>query len=297
MGNNNYFGNYLSELRRSRGYSNTNEYLRKYPIPMSNVHYRHLESGNRKIGTESARELCEALEADAKVFYCNLLKDSLPSEFMDFFVSLSTGDTGISSSSDQEAVKQQYQSAVMHALESQVLFPTEAACQYLDVHFELLPLLWFIYSVKEANLKNIEALLLKNAIRASAVEIVNKFVQLGLVQTEMHKELVVTRMKSSICFSHHDLGLKILRHETERALSEYVEPRNPELKDSVLILSVMSASKETRKIIFRRIQDIVSQLRQAAQVSFDDASEDSQPVFYSIVFAPRKQYAVKPVSE
>lgn len=105
----------------------------------------------------------------------------------------------------------------------------------------------------------------------------------------------VVRAKPSICFSHHELGLKILTHETERSLAEYVQPRNPQLKDSILILSIMSASDESRKIIFRRIQDLVTKLRESADISFHAGENESEPVFYSIVFAPRGQYSAKPV--
>ncbi len=286
----NFFGKYLSELRLSRGYSNTNEYLRRYPVEMSSVHYRHLESGNRKISIEAAKDLCDALQAEAKSFYCYLLKDSLPEEFMDFFVGLSN--------ENEESVKQQYQRALMRALDSQVLFPSTETCEYLEAHFELMPVIWLVYSVARASLADIERIIQKNDICISSQEAVDKLIQLGLMRSEQHADKnVVVRMKPSICFSHHDLGLRILQHETERSLSQYVLPRNPQLKDSVLILSLMSASPKTRKVMFQRIQDLIRELRIAADVSFSTESEKSEPVFYSIVFAPRQQYSAKPVTD
>ena len=72
----------------SRGYNNVNEYLRKYQLPISYVYYRDIEIGKRKIGLESARVLCEALQVDYRVFYSHLLKDLLPPDVMDYFVHL-----------------------------------------------------------------------------------------------------------------------------------------------------------------------------------------------------------------
>lgn len=83
-----HLGNYLRETRLSRGYTNVNEYLRKYQLPISYVYYRDIEIGKRKIGLESAKVLCEALKVDYRVFYSHLLKDLLPDEVMDYFVHL-----------------------------------------------------------------------------------------------------------------------------------------------------------------------------------------------------------------
>ncbi len=80
----------------SRGYTNVNEYLRKYQLPISYVYYRDIEIGKRKIGLESAKVLCEALHVDYRVFYTHLLKDLLPAEVIDNFVHLIPQD-GISS--------------------------------------------------------------------------------------------------------------------------------------------------------------------------------------------------------
>lgn len=86
----------------SRGYTNVNEYLRKYQLPISYVYYRDIEIGKRKIGLESAKMLCEALKVDYRVFYSHLLKDLLPEQVMDCFLNLiPQTDNGSSESPDQ----------------------------------------------------------------------------------------------------------------------------------------------------------------------------------------------------
>lgn len=294
--NTNHFGKYLSELRISRGYLNTNEYLRAYPIAMSSVHYRHLESGSRRVSIEAAKELCEALKVDAKVFYFHLLKDSLPEEFMDFFVAMAK-ETSYDSPVEKNEINQQYQQAVMRTLSSRVHFPTIEACDYLEKHFELMPLIWFVYSTHSASLEEIQAIAQKNEITVPLEKHLDELAALGLILVKKDSnKFIVSRVKPTISFSHHRLGLQILSHETNLSLSQYNKARNPELKEPILILSIMSVSEKTRKIIFRRIQDFVSESRAAAEISYN-STEKSEPVFYSVVFAPQRQYSVKPVSE
>lgn len=96
-----HLGNYLRETRLSRGYTNVNEYLRKYQLPISYVYYRDIEIGKRKIGLESAKVLCEALQVDYRIFYSHLLKDMLPPDVMDTFVHLIPQDNGNQESHDQ----------------------------------------------------------------------------------------------------------------------------------------------------------------------------------------------------
>lgn len=94
-------GNYLRETRLSRGYTNVNEYLRKYQLPISYVYYRDIEIGKRKIGLESARVLCAALHVDYRVFYTHLLKDLLPKDVMDSFVHLIPQNDGTTDAPEQ----------------------------------------------------------------------------------------------------------------------------------------------------------------------------------------------------
>lgn len=292
----NSFGRYLSRLRAARGFSNTNEYLRQYPVPMSSVHYRHLESGNRKVSIDAAKDLCEALQADTKVFYFNLLRDWLPNEFMDFFVSMDCDPVTSDGPADLAEVKQRYQEAVMRTLSAQVLFPSSEACQYLEAHFDLLPLIWFVYSTENASVEGFQAIAHKNNIALPTEKTIDELQRLGLIFVEkQEKMIVISRVKSSISFSHNKLGLRILDYEIQKSLAQYDKSRNPHMRDSILILSVMSASEKTRKIIFKRIQDFVGEVREAADVSSKSKTEDSEPVFYSLVFASRKECAVKPV--
>lgn len=278
-----FFGTFLSELRVSRGFANINEYLRHYPVPISSVHYRHLESGNRKVSVDSAKELCETLQADSKVFYYNLLRDWLPEEFMAHFDSLSKS---------REHMQEAYQKAILQASDSQILYPSTEACDYLNDHFELIPLLWFVYSMQVVNLEQIRQVAKLNGIAEPVEQVMHEFEKLGLIQIEsvQPNEIVVRRLKASISFMHDKLGTRILLHETNRSLGHYSEARNPLLKDSILIYSLMSLSAENRQIIFSRIQDFIRAAHETIQESADVQSEKLDPVFYSFVYAPRHQY-------
>jgi transcriptional regulator with XRE-family HTH domain len=280
----NYFGQFLRALRLSRGFTNINEYLRRYPLSISTVHYRYLESGSRKVGVDAAQELCTELQADAKSFYHNLLKDWLPEGFMAFFV-------GLSDDEQSAQAREVYQKAVMRVLDAQTLYPSRACCEYLSNHFELMPIVWFFYSVFEASLEQITAVAKANGIAISVDQIVDDFEQFGLIKVDAQRQ-VVQRVKPTISFSHDELGKKLLLHETQRRLNYYVKAGNEASKDTVVVLSMMCVSAKARQTIYRRIQDFLRDAAEGAKSSFEDRSQDSEPVYYSIIFAPRPQYRV-----
>lgn len=280
----NYFGKFLSELRTSRGFANINEYLRRYPLPMSHVHYRHLESGNRKIGIESAKEMSQALQADPRVFYYYLLKDSLADDVMDCFSVLSE-EAGASTNSQ-----------AMNTLtaDSEILFPSKECCAYLNEHFELMPVIWLVYSAPSVTLKDVAVLLERLNIAESAEEVILTLEKHGIVRTQRKiqgsNENKIERLKPSISFLHDRLGMRILQEQTETATNEYLQSPYPAVKDSVLIYNLMCLSDEDRQIVFERIKDFAQEAHRSAAKCKD--SESSEPVFFSVVYAPRPEYRV-----
>ena len=286
---NNSFGEFLSSLRMARGFKNVSEYLRSYPIGISSVHYRHLESGERNISIEAAKQLCKELQAEPKSFYFNLLKDWMPTEIMDLLVPLSEKEN------DPESL---YQSAIMRTLDSQIFFPDEQCCNYLSENFELMPVLWFIYSKPIASVVEVEKLALQHNIATPARVIVDEFVRLGLVQfSEPNSSEVVQRVRPTVSFSHHRLGRMILEHEAKQFQGIFDEPDTSVRKDVLMSYSVMAISPQSRQIMFRRIQEFVRDVRSSAEQTYLSRENSSEPVFFSVVFAPRPQYRVEPKTD
>lgn len=289
---NNSFGEFLSSLRISRGFTNVSEYLRCYPIGISGVHYRHLESGERNISIEAAKQLCEELQVEPKSFYYSLLKAWLPPAIMDFLVPLSEAK------SDADHL---YQQAIMRTFEAQILYPDDECCNYLVKHFELLPILWFIYSRSTVDVVEIEKLTLQHHIPMPAREIIGEFVRLGLVQfVDSNASVVVKRVRSTISFAHHRLGQLILEQETKQFQGIFEEPDTLANKDSVMIYSLISVSPPARQAMLRRIQEFVRDVRNSAEQTYlsnESGQCESEPVFYSVMFAPRPQYRAQPATD
>lgn len=263
----NSFGKFLSSLRIARGFENVSEYLRSYPIGISSVHYRHLESGERNISIEAAKQLCAELQAESKEFYFNLLSDWLPSEIMNFLLPLSERT---------EECESSYRRAVESARQNQVLFPEENCCNYLRDNFELLPIVWMVYSLPKIPLDTVEKFVLEKKISKSAQTISDDFEKFGLVQLTPAGEL--QRVRPTISFVHHDLGRKIAEHQIEEMQAE----------DSLMSYSIASLSEQAQQIIFRRIQEFIRDTVNAAEDTYMCGSQ-SAPVFYSLVLASKSE--------
>ncbi len=77
----NYLGQFLKALREERGFENIREYVQHYNLPVGYVYYTEIEAGKKYLALATARQLCEALDAEMLAFfYVQLLKDILPQE-------------------------------------------------------------------------------------------------------------------------------------------------------------------------------------------------------------------------
>lgn len=84
----NYLGEFLQALREQRGFANIREYVRHYKLRVGYVYYTEIEAGKKYLALETAKQLCESLDADFLLFYSNLLKDILPNEVQNDFLNL-----------------------------------------------------------------------------------------------------------------------------------------------------------------------------------------------------------------
>ncbi len=277
------FGQFLRQLRKARGYTNVNEYLRKYPLPVSHVHYRHLEAGKRKISVESAKEICQALDADYKTFYYHLLKDWLPANITDMFANIVAAQPVT-----EPPAKSVVEPSAGTALDAHTLHPSKECCDYLNNNFECMPILWSIYAVPSTSVEQLQGLAARNKISASVDEILNKFQQFGLItRLDNGGEIIVERAKPAINFVHHALNAKILMHETQQAVDKYTRSDNQQPSDSLIYYSVVSLSESARQDLLTSISEVVGSIRRSSE---NASSSQSEPFFYSLVFAARPQY-------
>lgn len=136
----NHLGQYLRALREERGFSNIREYVQHYNLPVGYVYYTEIESGKKYLALETARQLCQALDADSLSFHSQLLKDILPTEVQDDFLNLiplSKNTDPVEMASKQEALRDAYQRNMLSRInqtansmtkEAETLFADKRTC-------------------------------------------------------------------------------------------------------------------------------------------------------------------------
>ncbi len=75
-----HLGKFLLDLRLSRGHQNIKAYVQEYALPISSTYYRDLELGKKQVSTDTAKVLCDALQAEESKFYRCFLQDIIPAK-------------------------------------------------------------------------------------------------------------------------------------------------------------------------------------------------------------------------
>lgn len=78
--NRSHLGKFLVDLRLARGHQNIKAYVQEFKLPISSTYYRDLELGKKQVSAETAKILCDALNADESNFYHCLLQDIIPAK-------------------------------------------------------------------------------------------------------------------------------------------------------------------------------------------------------------------------
>lgn len=84
-----HLGKFLLDLRLSRGHHNIKAYVQEYKVPISSTYYRDLELGKKQVSTETAKILCDALQAEENNFYNSMLRDIIPAKALSMLTSAS----------------------------------------------------------------------------------------------------------------------------------------------------------------------------------------------------------------
>lgn len=87
-----HLGKFLLDLRLSRGHQNIKAYVQEFAIPISSTYYRDLELGKKQVSTETAKVLCDALQANETEFYRCLLKDIIPEQALNVLTAVSIAE-------------------------------------------------------------------------------------------------------------------------------------------------------------------------------------------------------------
>ncbi len=282
-----HLGNYLRSVRLNRGYTNVNEYLRSYKLPITYVYYREIEIGKRKPGLETARSLCEALDVDIKAFYYHLLKDILPAEVTEHFKHMLPARQRMSGeelAQEKESIDQAYRSSFLDALRLNFTMLEKEAARYLKENLDLMPLLWFVHSEPETTESDLEAVAKANGIAKPIKKILDDFKRLGLIEmVDSNKGTkLIRRLSSTIVWRDRQLHSAYLLNETEKTLEQQ---NNAESQDDPTIKYGMAMlTDEQRQRVMCRISDLLAELRANNE---DAPAANSELYYFSVLLASR----------
>lgn len=281
-----HLGNYLRSVRMSRGYTNVNEYLRSYKLPITYVYYREIEIGKRKLGLETAKSLCGALQVDSKAFYYHLLKDILPAEVTEHFKNMLPARQRLSReelADEKESMDRAYRSSLLDALRLNFNILEKEAATYFQENLDLMPLLWFVHSEPETTESDLAAVAQTNGINKPIGKILDDFKRLGLIEIidSGKGPKSIRRLFPTIAWRDKQLHSAYLLKETEKTLGQ--QGLNPSKDEPSIKYGVAMLTDEQRQRVMSRISDLLAELR-----STNNSPElESELYYFSVLLASR----------
>lgn len=270
----------------NRGYTNVNEYLRSYKLPITYVYYREIEIGKRKLGLETAKSLCEALNVDRKAFYYHLLKDILPGDVTEHFKHmLPAGQrlNGQELAQDKQSIDEAYRTSLLNALRLNFTVLENEATRYFKENLDLMPLIWCIHSQPETTEDELESVAKSNGIEKSTRKILDDFQRLGLIEVVSDKgSKIARRLLPTIAWRDRQLHAAYLLNETEKTIEQHRKGQAtdvPTIKYGMAMLT-----DEQRKRVMSRIADLLAELGSGNN---HNASSDSELYYFSVLLASR----------
>jgi len=281
-----HLGNYLRSVRLNRGYTNVNEYLRSYKLPITYVYYREIEIGKRKLGLETARSLCEALDVDSKAFYYHLLKDILPGDVTEHFKHMLPAGQRLSGeelAQEKQSIDEAYRTSFLDALRLNFTMLEKEATKYFKENLDLMPLLWCIHNEPETTEADLESVAKTNGIDKSISKILDDFKRIGLIEVVSEKGVkTVRRLLPTIAWRDRQLHSSYLLNETEKTIEQH---KNAESGDEPTIKYGMAMlTDEQRKRVMSLIADLLAELRSSNDNSH---AADSELYYFSVLLATR----------
>ncbi len=272
-------GSYLRKLRLARGFDSVSDYLRRYPMPITDTYYRDLENGRKTVSIETSEQICTALEADMHSFYYYYLKDFLPESIVD---TLSPPAKTLS-----ELANKQPDSWFYLYLPNQFHILDDRTNEFFSKRLDLFSALLFIACNSPAGVtdKQLAYFLTSSSIETPVEEVISIFDGLKLIAIS---NATPRRITSARVLLPKDLnkGLrnKWLLAETEKSLSRV---QNTGLKQDVTLLrfGIRNIRKEKHKVVLARVAALMNEIR----LSNTGLNENSQAYSSQIIISSRSE--------
>lgn len=303
------FGQFLRSLRIERNFSNISQYLQHYQVTtISAAYYRDLESGRKQISFDTASELCKSLEADSKRFYYHLLSDVLPNDVMKILVRPIMDETF---KDVEERLKkleddrQTYRTAFEKSWLAEVMVPTEEIVTYLNEHFELMPIVHFLFNTESTNEFELAEVISRNDLKISVESVMESLATLGLIivspaesgsaQFKIRRRLTQLQMPSRHITASNvtqDVGRTYRQLFVPHEIQKCFAPTLPMLKEPLvehgtyLYSGISATTKENQEKIWLRTRDLIAQIHAVAE----PISKGGRPYYFCLGFSSRPEY-------
>jgi transcriptional regulator with XRE-family HTH domain len=295
-------GLYLRELRIQSGAQSVTEYIKSMgALGISETYYRALESGQKTPAIETLSTLSTALGADSFMMFQYYLQDVLPSEIYMKLVNPVAREAP--SASPKEALEKKeellatYRAAIQRSASSDLLddvyLADDEMVQFLDLHFDLLPLVHFIYMAD----RDITSAELQQACEANNIKRDLKSViallrenQIADVRSAGHGAFLIRRFSRMFRLPKTQKGKRLrarwMKYEVERSTRD---ERADQVKTDGTFSTGMIARYNLDRLgkVQDRISDLLAELHAASSATDD---ESSFPFFVNVLISPRPEY-------
>lgn len=285
-----HLGQFLRTIREQRGYESIQEYARKYHLPVSYVYYTEIESGKKSISLDSSKPLCEALEVDLVSFYYYVLKDILPDDVQDDFLSLvpfRTVTVPEDLTKKTAQITQAYQKNQLSRLSSAISYMPEEADLFFAKHPELHALVAAIYCVSCTSDIELQKVAEQLSITMPIEEIITKFKELGIIEVKDGEPRLIKRLYDIIVTNDQRALANIVQTETERAIEEGQGLSAFSPDEPSCVSGIIGLTKQKQKEFRAFLADLDAELD-----SYHLQESDAEPQLMTVVFSPAKKYMV-----
>lgn len=244
-------GTYLRKLRLARGFDSVSDYLRRYPMPITDTYYRDLENGRKAVSIETSEQICTALEADMHSFYYYYLKDFIPDSIVKTLAEPSK-TLGEPAPTEADILPDSW---FYLYLPNQFHILDDRSNKLFTERLDLFSALLFIACNSPAGVtdKQLAYFLQSSSINTPVAEVISLFDELQLISIS---QTTPRRMTSARVLLPRDLnkGLrnKWLLAETEKSLSKL---------QTLLRFGVKNIRKDRHKAVLAKVAALMNEIR------------------------------------
>ncbi|MEN5093503.1 hypothetical protein ABE458_22660 [Pseudomonas protegens] len=291
------FGAFLTQLRLESGHLKISTFLDSVNIPFSANHYRDVEAGRKHLSLDSAVELHDNLgiapsSKSSFDYYWHYFRDLLPAPVHEMLFGKGVEVKDLSAMLEvREHDSKLLRRALSLSRYEREFIVTEEIIAAFKEHFELLPLMTYLYMVDSASVAEIQAVcqqlgLAYDARTEAFLSLVAK--ERSTPQSPFVRHAPTLRMPRTA----EALALKdrFLRHEIDRSLTKPEQSEYFNVSGSFKYSAMVTLKAAEIEEIQDRLVDLFSviEVHNKSAGQLEDPGAD--PYFFGLVVSGRPEY-------